>query len=156
MSQILQLTGEFATSPFRAKVAQEEIIKNAGVPYTIVRATQFLEFLDAIAYSSTSGDVVRVSTAYIQPIASADVAGFIAAAAVDAPANGVVEVAGPEAFPTNKLIGTYLSSKGDTRTVVGDPEAAYFGAKLQATSLVPVNSHRIGETTFDAWIKTAA
>ncbi|MCS4243081.1 uncharacterized protein YbjT (DUF2867 family) [Rhizobium sp. BIGb0125] len=141
---------------FRAKIAQEEIIKNAGVPYTIVRATQFLEFLDAIAYTSTSDDVVTVSTAYIQPIASADVAGFVADAAVNVPLNGIVEVAGPEAFPTDKLIGTYLSSKGDKRTVVGDPEAEYFGAKLEATSLVPVKSHKVGETTFEAWIKTAA
>ncbi|MFC5757845.1 SDR family oxidoreductase [Rhizobium sp. GCM10022189] len=138
---------------FRAKVAQEEIIKKSGVPYTIVRATQFLEFLDAIAYTSTQGDVVTVSTAYLQPIAADDVAKFIADAAVAEARNETIDIAGPEAFHTNEIIQKYLAKNGDGRTVVGDPEAGYFGSKLEPNSLIPVGgTPKLGSITFDAWV----
>ncbi|WP_075291998.1 SDR family oxidoreductase [Pararhizobium arenae] len=141
---------------FRAKLAQEEIIQNSGLPYTIVRATQFHEFVDAIVYTSTIGNVVRVSTAYIQPIASEDVARFVAAASTEEPANGIVEVAGPERFRTDELVESYLSSKADSSTVVGDPEAEYFGARLQPTSLVPLDDYKPGLVTFETWAKKSA
>jgi len=142
---------------FRAKVVQEDIIKNSGVPYTIVRATQFLEFLDAIAYTSTGSDVVTVSTAYLQPIAADDVARFVADASMAQPKNETIDVAGPEAFRTNEIIKSYLKGKGDARPVVGDPEAGYFGSKLEADSLIPVGTGaKLGAITFDGWTRGAA
>lgn len=141
---------------FRAKVVQEDVIKKSGVPYTIVRATQFLEFLDAIAYTSTQGDVVKVSTAYLQPIAADDVAKLVAEAALEEAKNETIDIAGPEAFRTNDIIKSYLAGKGDARQVVGDPEAGYFGSKLQPDSLIPVGGNpRLGAITFDAWVKAA-
>ncbi|KQV36352.1 NAD(P)H-binding protein [Rhizobium sp. Root1204] len=138
---------------FRAKVAQEEIVKNSTVPYTIVRATQFFEFLSAIAYTPGAEDVVRVSTAFLQPVASDDVSTFIATTALSAPKNGIVEIAGPERDQTDVIIRAYLSSKGDARNVVGDPEAEYFGAKLEPTSLVPVGEYHKGATSLSEWGK---
>ncbi len=141
---------------FRAKVAQEEIVKNSGVPYTIVRATQFLEFLDTIAYGYTVGEEVRASTAYLQPIAADDVAKFIAEAAVASANDETIDVAGPEAFRTNVILKSHLSGKGDTRAVVADPEAGYFGAKLEQDSLIPVGGvPKLGDTTYETWAKTA-
>lgn len=142
---------------FRAKIAQEAIIKSSGVPYTIVRATQFLEFLDAIAYTSTQNDVVRVSTAYLQPIAAKDVAKFVAEAATGTARNETIDVAGPEAFRTSDIIASYLKAKGDERAVVGDPQAAYFGSVLELNSLVPVGTHpKLGAISYEAWMKQAA
>jgi uncharacterized protein YbjT (DUF2867 family) len=143
-------------SYFRAKLAQEEIIKNSGVPFTIVRATQFLEFLDAIAYTSTDGNVVKVSTAYLQPIAADDVAKFVSEAALSEPRNQTIDIAGPEAFRTSDILGSYLRKKGDPREVVGDPQATYFGSKLEANSLIPVGTQpKLGSITFEAWLDAA-
>jgi uncharacterized protein YbjT (DUF2867 family) len=144
-------------SYFRAKLAQEEIIKASGVPFTIVRATQFLEFLDAIAYTSTQGDVVTVSTAYLQPIAAEDVAKFVAEAALSEPQNKTTDVAGPEAFRTTDIMTSYLKAKGDKKKCVGDPQASYFGSKLDSISLVPVGTEaKLGSITYEAWLATQA
>jgi len=142
-----------SNSYFRAKLVQEEIIKNSGVPFTIVRATQFLEFLDAIAYTSTHGDVMKVSTAFLQPIAADDVARFVSEAALAEPKNQTIDVAGPEALRTSDILGSYLQKKGDPRKVVADPEALYFGSKLEADSLVPVGTQpKLGSISFEAWL----
>ncbi|TCL76055.1 SDR family oxidoreductase [Rhizobium sp. BK251] len=141
---------------FRAKLAQETIIRNSGIPYTIVRATQFLEFLDAIAYTATTGDEVRVSTGFLQPIAASDVAGFVAEAALAKPLTGILEIAGPERFPMNEVVKDYLALKGDSRTVVGDPEAEYFGSKLQPGSLVSDENPKLGATTLKKWLAEKA
>src|SRR6516162_3561083 len=112
---------------FRAKVAQEKLIETSGIPYTIVRATQFLEFLDAIAASSTNGNVVTLSPGLFQPIAADDVAAIVADVALAAPRSGIVEIAGPERAPFNEIIARYLRAVGDPREVVSDPEARYWG-----------------------------
>jgi uncharacterized protein YbjT (DUF2867 family) len=122
---------------FRAKVAQERVITESGIPYSIVRATQFAEFAGAITDSMTVGDEVRVPDALIQPIPAADVAAAVAAAAAGMPRNGIVSVGGPEKITFEQLARGALSAKGDhSKTVVVDPEARYFGAKLQTNSLV--------------------
>jgi len=145
-----------SNSYFRAKLAQEEIIKNSGLPFTIVRATQFLEFLDAIAYTSTHGDVVKASTAYLQPIAADDVAKFISEAALSEPRSQTIDVAGPEAFKTSDILRSYLQKKGDPRKVAEDPQATYFGSKLEANSLIPVGTQpKLGSITFEAWLGAA-
>ncbi|QRM45838.1 NAD(P)H-binding protein [Rhizobium sp. BG4] len=144
-------------SYFKAKLAQEEIINASGVPFTIVRATQFLEFLDAIAYTSTQGDVVTVSTAYLQPIAAEDVAKFVAEAALEKAQNQTNDVAGPEAFRTVDVMTSYLKAKGNGSKVVGDPEASYFGSRLEPNSLVPVGTEpKLGSITFEAWLASQA
>src|SRR5215212_4247117 len=112
---------------FHAKVAQEKLIETSGIPYTIIRATQFLEFLGGIAASSAEGDKVRVSTGLFQPIAADDVAAIVADVALAKPANGIVEIAGPERAPFHQIVARYLKAVGDPREVVGDPEARYFG-----------------------------
>jgi uncharacterized protein YbjT (DUF2867 family) len=112
---------------FRAKVAQEKLIEASGIPYTIIRSTQFLEFLGAIAASSAEGDKVRLPTGLFQPIAADDVAAIVADVALAKPANGIVEIAGPERAPFNEIIARYLKAVGDPREVVGDPEARYGG-----------------------------
>jgi uncharacterized protein YbjT (DUF2867 family) len=139
----------------RAKVAQEKIVREAGIPYTIVRSTQFLEFLGRIAQASMVGDTARLSTGYVQPIASDDVADFVAEAALAAPVNGVIEICGPERARLCDLVARYLKAVGDTRSVVADPEARYFGTKLEDGSLVSDNNPRIGRTGIDQWLATA-
>lgn len=139
----------------RAKVAQEKIIREAGIPYTILRSTQFMEFLGGIAQSGTVGDTARLSTGNLQPIASDDVADFVAEAALAAPANGIIEIAGPERARLCDFVARYLKAVGDTRTVVPDPEAPYFGTKLEAGSLVSDDNPRIGRIGFDRWFATA-
>ncbi|MDI7863441.1 SDR family oxidoreductase [Rhizobiaceae bacterium n13] len=141
---------------FRAKLAQETIIRSSGIPYTILRATQFIEFLDAIAYTATSGNEVRVSTAFLQPIAANDVSRFVAEAAQASPANGIIEIAGPERFPMDVVVKEYLALKEDARTVIGDAEAEYFGAKLLPGSLVSDENPKLGSTTLKKWLADQA
>jgi uncharacterized protein YbjT (DUF2867 family) len=138
---------------FRAKVVQEKLIKTSGIPYTIVRSTQFLEFLRAIADSSADGNVVKISPGLFQPIASDDVAAFVADAALAPPRNGIVEIAGPERAPFNEFIARYLKAVGDRRKVVRDPEARYYGGRVEERSLVPLGEARLGRITLDEWLR---
>ncbi|MGX9142742.1 SDR family oxidoreductase [Mesorhizobium sp. 128a] len=140
----------------RAKVAQEKIIREAGIPYTIVRSTQFFEFLGGIAQEGTVGDTARLATGYLQPIASDDVADFVTDAALAAPVNGIIEISGPERERLCDFAARYLKAIGDKRTVIGDPEARYFGTKLQDGSLVSDKNPRIGRVGFDQWFATTA
>ncbi|MFE2052016.1 SDR family oxidoreductase [Streptomyces sp. NPDC059459] len=141
---------------FRAKVAQEELIKESGIPYSIVHATQFFEFMAGIAASSTVGDTVHLAPVGIQPIAADEVAAAVGRAATGAPVNGIVEVAGPEAFQLDELLRDTLAAQNDPRTVVTDPHAPYFGAELQETSLLPGPDANIAETRFADWLATQA
>ncbi len=138
---------------FRAKMAQEKLIEKAGVPYTIIRATQFMEFIPAIAASSVDRDVVRLSPGLFQPIASDDVAANVADVALALPRNGMVEIAGPDREPFNEIVARYLKAVGDTRKVVRDPEAKYFGGKVEEHSLVPTGEARLGRIGLDEWIR---
>jgi len=137
---------------FRAKVAQENLIKASAIPYTILRATQFFEFVGGIAESATVGEEIRLSPALIQPIASADVAAALADVAVAPPANGTVEVAGPEAMPIDELIRCFLRAMQDTRKVVPDVRARYFGGILSDRTLTPGENPRIGAIRFEDWL----
>jgi uncharacterized protein YbjT (DUF2867 family) len=136
----------------RAKLAQEDLIRASGIPYTIVRATQFFEFLGAIAQSSTDGQTVRLSPAYLQPVASDDVAALVAKLATMAPANGIIELAGPERIGLDDLVRRYFESKHDPRKVVTDIHARYFGVELNDKSLTPGDTPQIGSTSFEAWL----
>jgi uncharacterized protein YbjT (DUF2867 family) len=138
---------------FRAKVAQEKLIVASGIPYTIIRSTQFLEFLSGIATSSTAGNVVRVSPGLFQPIAADDVAVVVADVALAAPRNGIVEIAGPERAPFNEILARYLKSIGDPREVVSDPEARYYGGRVEERSLVPLGEARLGRIGLDEWLR---
>ena len=139
----------------RAKVAQEKLIKASGVPYTILRATQFFEFLSAIA--GPSADTVRISDAPMQPLAADDVAAALADVAVGSPANGMLEVAGPESLSIAAFVGKALAASGDTRSVVADPQARYYGAALDDHGLAPRGANpRIGPTRFEAWLERFA
>jgi uncharacterized protein YbjT (DUF2867 family) len=137
---------------FRAKLAQESTIKSSPVPYTIVHATQFFEFLRGIAQSGTEGGKVRLAHSLVQPMAADDVATAVAAAALAPPVNGTVEVAGPEPFYIDELVGKVLAFDKDPRLVVVDPDALYFGVKLTDKSLVPETNARLGSTRFDWWL----
>ena len=137
----------------RAKLAQEDLIKASGIPYTIVRSTQFFEFLDGIANSSMQDGEVRVSPAHVQPIASDDVAARVAEVAAGAPMNGTTELAGPERLSLDVLIRRYLQAKGDPRSVQADVRARYFGAVLDDKSLTPGDNPHIGATPFDTWFR---
>jgi len=141
---------------FRAKVAQEKVIQSSGIPYTIIRSTQFMEFLRAIAASGTDGDVVRISPGLFQPIAADDVAAFVADVALAPPRNGIVEIAGPERAPFDEFVARYLKVIGDPRRVVRDPEARYFGSLVEERSLVPLGDARLGRIGFDEWIRLQA
>src|SRR5512143_1782548 len=138
---------------FRAKVAQEKLIETSGIPYTIIRATQFLEFLRAIADSSTEGGVVRLSPGSFQPIAADDVAAIVADVALAAPRNGIVEIAGPERAPFNEMVARYLKAVGDPRAVVCDPEARYWGGRVEERSLVPLGEARLGRIGLNEWLR---
>ncbi|BCG01591.1 NmrA family transcriptional regulator (plasmid) [Paraburkholderia sp. PGU19] len=138
---------------FRAKVAQEKLIEGSGIPYTIVRATQFLEFLGGIADSCAVGNEIRVSPGLFQPIAADDVAANVAEAALAAPRNGIVEIAGPERAPFNEIIARYLKVVGDPREVVRDPNARYFGGLVEEQSLVPMGEARLGSVGLDEWLR---
>jgi uncharacterized protein YbjT (DUF2867 family) len=139
----------------RGKLAQEEVVKGAAVPYTILRATQFFEFLGRIADSSTDGDTVRLPPVLIQPEAADDVAAALADIAVSEPANGIVELAGPEAFRFDELVRRVLHAKNDPRRVTADVHARYFGAELNELSLTPTNNPRIAPTHFEEWLLQA-
>jgi uncharacterized protein YbjT (DUF2867 family) len=145
-----------ASGYFRGKQAQEDLIKTAAIPYTIVHSTQFFEFAGGIAQSSTEGDQVRLPTAMIQPISSDDVADAMFDAAVGQPLNGTQEIAGPESFRLHELIALYLDAKKDPRHVKGDAGALYFGAALDDATLVPTagKSPRLGKATFRDWLAT--
>jgi uncharacterized protein YbjT (DUF2867 family) len=138
---------------FRAKVAQEKLIETSGIPYTIIRSTQFLEFLRAIADSSADGNMVRLSAGLFQPIAADDVAAIVADVALAAPRNGIVDIAGPERAPFNEIVARYLKAVADTREVVRDPEARYFGGRVEERSLVPLGEARLGQIGFDEWFR---
>ncbi|WP_328935868.1 MULTISPECIES: SDR family oxidoreductase [unclassified Streptomyces] len=137
---------------FRAKQAQEELIKDSGIPWSIVHATQFFEFMKGIAESATEGDTVRLAPVKIRPIHSDDVAATVGRTAVGTPVRGVVEVAGPDTFQLDELIRKGLAAKNDPRTVVADPHAPYFGAELAEATLLPGPAARIGETRFGDWL----
>ena len=138
---------------FRAKVAQEKLIETSGIPYTIIRSTQFLEFLGAIAASSADARTVRISPGLFQPIAADDVAAIVADVALTAPRRGIVEIAGPERAPFNEFVARYLKAIGDPREVVRDPEARYFGGRVEERSLVPWGEARLGRIGFDEWLR---
>ena len=140
---------------FRAKAAQEKLIEASGIPYTIIRSTQFLEFLGGIAASATDGNIVRLAPVLFQPIAADDVAAIVADVALAAPRNGIVEIAGPERAPFNEFVARYLKAAGDPRKVVSDPEALYWGGQVEERSLVPLGEARLGRTGFDEWFRRA-
>jgi len=136
---------------FRGKMAQEALIRESKIPYTIVHSTQFFEFLGSIAQSGADGNTVHLSPAFVQPIASDDVAAAVADFTLGAPVNGVVEIAGPERVRLSDLVSRYLKATNDTRTVVPDVHARYFGAELKDDTLVPGDNPRIGTLNFEAW-----
>jgi uncharacterized protein YbjT (DUF2867 family) len=140
---------------FRAKVAQEKLIETSGIPYTIIRATQFLEFLGAIANSNADGNIIRLPTCLFQPIAADDVAATVAEVALVGPRNGVVEIAGPERAPFNEIVARYLKAVGDPREVMRDPEAKYWGGRVEERSLVPLGEVRPGRIGLDEWMRRA-
>jgi uncharacterized protein YbjT (DUF2867 family) len=138
---------------FRAKVAQEKLIKTSGIPYTIIRSTQFLEFLRGIVASGADGNIVRISPGLFQPIAADDVGVIVADVALSEPRNGMIEIAGPERAPFNEFVARYLNAIGDPRKVVSDPEARYFGGRVEERSLVPLGEARLGRIGFDEWLR---
>src|SRR5882724_7576107 len=151
----LSIVGTDRTSDngyFRAKVAQERLIEKSGIPYTIIRSTQFLDFLGRIADSSADGNIVRLSPGLFQPIAADDVAAIVADVALAAPQNGIVEIAGPERAPFNEIVARYLKAVGDPRKVVSDPKARYWGGRVEERSLVPLGEARLGRIGFDQWL----
>jgi uncharacterized protein YbjT (DUF2867 family)/nitrite reductase/ring-hydroxylating ferredoxin subunit len=137
---------------FRAKFAQEKLIKESSIPYSIVQATQFFEFVKSIADTATHGNAVRVAPVFFQPIAADDVASAVCRVAVGPPLNGTVEIAGPERFQFDVLIRQFLRARNDPREVITDPHAHYFGAELSERSLVPGDGARLGEIRFDDWL----
>jgi uncharacterized protein YbjT (DUF2867 family) len=141
---------------FRAKVAQEKLIRACGIPYTIVRSTQFLEFLRGIADFSADKNTVRIPPGLFQPIAAEDVAAIVADVALAPPRNGIVEIAGPERAPFNEIVARYLKGVGDPRVVVSDPEARYFGGRVEERSLVPLGEARHGRLGLDEWLRRSS
>jgi uncharacterized protein YbjT (DUF2867 family) len=136
----------------RAKMAQEGLIKASKIPYTIVRSTQFFEFVNAIAQSGSVGQTVRLSPALLQPIGSDDVAAAVVDVALGAPVNGMIEIAGPERIPLNELARRYLKATKDPRQVVADTHARYFGAEINDQSLTPGDNPRLGSIRFEDWL----
>ena len=137
----------------RAKIAQEKLIETSGIPYTIIRSTQFLEFLGGIAASSADGNIVRLSPGLFQPIAADDVAAVVADVALAAPRSDIVEIAGPERAPFNEIVARYMKAVGDLREVVSDPEARYFGGPVEEHSLVPLGEARLGTVGLEEWLR---
>lgn len=137
---------------FRAKVAQEKLVEGSGIPYTIIRSTQFLEFFGSIADSAVDGGKVRVSPGLFQPIAADEVAAIVAEVALAPPRNGIVEIAGPERAPFDTFVARYLKAVGDPREVVRDPGARYFGGTVEERSLVPLGEARLGRIGLDEWL----
>jgi uncharacterized protein YbjT (DUF2867 family) len=140
----------------RAKIAQEKLIKNSSIPYSIVRSTQFFEFLKRIADEATDGNTVRIAPVLFQPIAADDVANAVARVAVSAPVNGIVEIAGPQQFRFDEFIRLGLAARRDPRVVVADPHAHYFGTELGERTLVPGPDARLGEIRFEDWLGNSA
>ncbi len=140
----------------RAKVAQEMLIETSAIPYSIVRSTQFFEFVESITAAATDGDTVRVPSASIQPVAADDAARAVGRIAVGKPVNGLVEVAGPEPYSFEELIRYGLSARNDPRHVVADPDAQYFGTTLTNGSLLPSEHAELGETRFEDWLGALA
>lgn len=141
---------------FRAKIAQEKLIKESSIPYSIVRATQFFEFLKGLADISFDGNKVRLPNAFFQPMAADDVASAVERVAIGPPVNGMVETGGPEQFRLDELVRRRLASLKDSREVIADPNARYAGAKLSEKTLVPGNNARLGETRFETWLTQPA
>jgi uncharacterized protein YbjT (DUF2867 family) len=141
---------------FRAKIAQERLIRDSSIPYSIVHATQFFEFIKSIAAAATDGNAVRLAPVLIQPIAADDVARAVGQVSVGPPANGIVEVAGPERFRFDELIRRALRAHDDPREVIADPHARYFGAELSERTLVPGDDARLGGTRFADWLRQPA
>jgi uncharacterized protein YbjT (DUF2867 family) len=137
---------------FRAKLAQERLIKSSPIPYTIVRATQFFEFVRSIAQFSTVGDTVSLPPVLFQPMAAEDVATAVAAAALAEPAHDTIEIAGPDTFTLDEPVRKVLEYDGDTRKVIADPQAPYFGIKVSKKTLVPGPNAGLGSTKFDWWL----
>ncbi|MDB6079778.1 MAG: nucleoside-diphosphate-sugar epimerase [Akkermansiaceae bacterium] len=138
---------------FRAKLAQEALIKASPVPYTILHATQFFEFVGAIAGAASDGETIRCSPALLQPIAASDVSAFVAEAALGEPVNGTIEIAGPDKIGIDELVRRHLAAAKDPREVIVDPKAGYFGAVIDDRSLTPDDGALIGAVHFDAWLK---
>jgi uncharacterized protein YbjT (DUF2867 family) len=141
---------------FRAKIAQEKMIQSSAIPYSIVRATQFFEFLKGLADISVDGGKVRLAPVLFQPMAADDVASALARIAVGPAVNGIVEIGGPEQFRVDELVRQRLASLNDSREVIADPEARYSGAKLSPRTLVPEKTARLGETRFETWLTQSA
>jgi uncharacterized protein YbjT (DUF2867 family) len=141
---------------FRAKQAQEALIKASGIPYSIVHATQFFEFINNIAAAATEGNTVRLPPVFIQPMAAEDVAKAVGRMAVGTPVNGVVEAAGPEPFRLDDLIREGLGARRDPREVIADPGARYFGAMLDVRTLMPADGARLGAMRFQEWLNQPA
>ncbi|WP_336216301.1 SDR family oxidoreductase [Nonomuraea sp. LPB2021202275-12-8] len=139
---------------FRAKIAQEELIKESPIPYSIVRATQFFEFVTALAQAATNGNTVRLAHVLIQPIAAADIAETVAKVAVGPPVNGTIELAGPEQFRLDELVRLDLSARDDPREVIIDSHGRYFGAELSERVLIPADGAILAETRFEDWLRT--
>lgn len=145
-----------ASGYLRAKMAQENLIKSSGIPYTILRSTQFFEFIKGIVASAAEGDLIRLSPALLQPIGSDDVAAALAELTIGPPLNRTVEVAGPEACPLDQLARKFMAASGDKRTVIADVHARYFGTELNDQSLTPGANPRIGALRFGDWLDRTA
>jgi uncharacterized protein YbjT (DUF2867 family) len=145
-----------ASGFFRAKMAQENLIKASSIPYTIIRATQFFEFVKGIADFSTEGNKIRLPTALIQPMAADDVASAVGRVATGAPVNGTLEVGGPEKFGLDELVRQFLAARKDPREVVPDPQALYYGVKLSESTLLPGGGAPLGERRFEDWLSLSA
>jgi uncharacterized protein YbjT (DUF2867 family) len=150
-------TERLADSPYlRAKMAQEELIRGSGIPYSIVHATQFFEFFTSIIDGATDGDTVRLAPVLFQPMAADDVAAAVGEVSVGEPVNGVLEIGGPEQFRLDELARKALSNRNDPRQVISDPHARYFGAELGERTLVPGSDATLGETRLADWLKLSA
>ena len=145
-----------ASGFFRAKMAQEKLIKASSNPYTIIRATQFFEFVKGIADFSTEGNKVRLPSALIQPMAADDVAAAVGRIATGSPVNGMVEVGGPEKFDLDELVRKYFAATKDPREVVTDPKAHYYGIEVGEKTLIPEDNARLSETRFETWLNQSA
>ena len=137
---------------FRAKIAQEKLIQSSSIPYSIIRATQFFEFIGRIAEEATKGNTVRLASGLIQPVAADDVASAVAKIAVSTPLNDTVEIGGPDQFRLDELIRRDFAALNDSRDVISDPHARFFGGVLSERTLVPDNDARLGKTRFESWL----
>jgi uncharacterized protein YbjT (DUF2867 family) len=154
-----RLTGSGAGSLsgyFRAKMAQENLIKASGIPFTILHATQFFEFAKGIAQSGADGSTIRLSSVLMQPIAAEEVSAAVADAALGQPVNGIIEVAGPDQMRQDELVRQFLTATGDTRKVIPDANAGYFGIAVNDESLVPGDGARLGKTHYKDWLKPSS